>query len=301
MKSDILIFRSKVPVARRSTAYRLEKGLKAIGIDNYEEVYYSDIVIRLDQNNVQAFRKLDSRLESIQADLAYLHGFSAPDIRQFMAMYLHQKQIKFINSENLHNMPTSKLNQYYSFSQNNVPYPPTIAACPPNFSIAMAVSGYDYPVVVKGINSKRGFDNYLVKGETELLAHSAKLDPLQPFVIQPFIPNDGDYRFIVFENSIVACYKKSRPKDSTDHRNNVSQGGKRVIVDNPPAQAAKAAITAAKILKRELTGIDIVIDADGQAYVLESNFNFGLKDENDGIYELVLEKLAPIMHELATR
>lgn len=300
MKKKILIFRSKVPVAQRSTAYRLEQGLQKINLDDFDEVYYSDVVVHLQNGEARAYRAKEDELFPMEADLAYLHGFSAPDVRQFLAKYFHDNGINFINSENLHNMPTSKLNQYHAFCVNDVSFPPTTSACPQHFAKAMTIAGYNYPVVVKGINSKRGFDNYLVKSQEDLERLAIDLDPLQQFVIQPFVPNDGDYRFIIFKDIVVACYKRSRSKDSSDHRNNVSQGGTRQMVENPPESATQTAIRAAAVLKRELTGIDIVMGPDNKPYVLESNFNFGLKDEGDGIYEHVLQQLAPILHNLAT-
>lgn len=300
MKKKILIFRSKVPIAHRSTAYRLETGLQKLGLDDYQQVYYHQLVVNLRSSSARAFIAVDNQLKPLQADLAYIHGFSAPDIRQFLATYLQENDIKLINSENLYNMPTSKLNQYYAFCKNDVPYPDTIAASPLYFELVADYFSINYPMVVKGANAKRGNDNYLIKNSGELRELSGSLDPQQQFVLQPFVPNDGDYRYIVFQDQIVACYKRSRDPRSDEHRNNVSKGGKRQMIDEPLLVHKQAAIAAAKVLKRQLTGIDIVADKDGRPYVLESNFNFGLKDEGDGIYEQVLERLAPMIHQLAS-
>lgn len=273
------------------------EGLNKQDLDQYSSHYYQDLVIHMKGAAIRVF-VTQSTPEPLNADLIYLHGFSQTDVRQFLAHYCQDQSIKFLNTENAHTSPTSKLNQYYAFARHKVPYPETVVAYPPNIVKAADEFALGFPLVIKSINARGGEDNHLAKTLTELKKIVGKISGSQAYALQPFIKNDGDYRVIVFETKLVACYKRSRQDDS-DHRNNVRQGAKREIVDPVPSKLAETAARAAMSLNRELTGIDILIDPAGKHYVLESNFNFGLKDEGDDVVPYVLEKLAPILHKAA--
>lgn len=296
MKKTIVLFRSRTADITASSAHRIVEGLNERNLDVYEETLYENLVVSLDQGDVQAYVSKDDSLTELGPDFVYLHGFSHTDVRQFIAHYCDDKHIPFTNTENKYTSPTSKLNQYYAFAKHGVPYPRTIVSYPNNIKKAVEAFKLQFPFIVKSINGRGGNDNFLARDDAHLSDIIASLAPNQAYALQPFIENDGDYRVIVFGDRLVACYLRSRTGE--DHRNNVLQGARRLLVDPVPEEIQSTAFRAAESLRRELTGIDVIIGRDGNKYVLESNFNFGLKDnKGDEIVPYVLDRLAVIMHE----
>lgn len=297
-KKNIILFHSRTSDAINSTAYSLVEGLNREGLDNFTAYYYDEIVVHLRGKQCVVYASKDIN-KPLNVDLVYIHGFTHHDVRQFLAHYFKDKKIKFLNRENILSSPASKLNQYYKFSRNKVNYPETVVAYPAALELAAKSFNIDYPIIIKSINGRVGEDNYLVKSPQELKSIVADLLPSQAFALQPFINNQGDYRVIVYKNKTVACYLRQREDSNKDHRNNVKRGASRTLVDPVPAGIQKIAKRAAASLNRELTGVDVLIDGKGSYYVLESNFNFGLKDEGDEITPYVLSRLAVIFHKLA--
>lgn len=269
------------------------------GLDDYRTVLYSDLVVHMEGHRTVTYVAGQDDFEQLSADLVYLHGYAHTDTRQFIAHYCKYKGLKVLNSENVHTSPSSKLNQYFAFAKGKVPYPETLVAYPNNIQAAVQKFGYKFPLIVKSVMGRGGEDNYFVRSADQLASVVKKLLADQPYAMQPFVDNDGDYRVIIFKKTVVACYKRSRTNDS-DHRNNVRQGASRELVSPIPSGITKAALKAASVLQRELTGIDVLIDKQsGSQYVLESNFNFGLKDEGDGIVPYTIDRLAPLLHKYA--
>lgn len=296
-KRNIILFRSQTPDMTKSTAYTLVEGLNKEGLDSFSAYFYEEIVVHLRGKHSTVYISKDIK-NAFSADLVYLHGFSHQDIRQFLAHYFKDKKIKFLNRENVLSSPTSKLNQYYTFSRKKINYPETVVAYPANIELAAKSFNLNFPIIVKSINARGGADNYLVRSPEELPVIVAQLSHSQAYALQPFIDNQGDYRVILYKNKVIACYLRKR-ENSVDHRNNVRQGASRTKIDPIPSSIQKIAKQAAASLNRELTGIDVLIDSKGTHYVLESNFNFGLNDEGDEIVPYVLSRLAAIFHKLA--
>jgi glutathione synthase/RimK-type ligase-like ATP-grasp enzyme len=255
------------------------------------------LVIHIHGAQTEVYREQENELVPFTADLVYLHGFSHGETRQFIAHFCHDTTIKFLNSENMFTSPTSKLNQYYLFSKNGVSCPETVVCYPKTLLHSIVKTGLELPLIIKSTHGRGGEDNYRVQTHQEVVTLVGKLNESQTYAIQPFIENDGDFRVILYKDTIIACYKRSRT-DMSDHRNNVRQGATRALIDPVPVAVSELAIKAAKSLRRELTGVD-VIENNGQFYVLESNFNFGLKGEGDGVVPYVLEHLADIFHDAA--
>lgn len=300
MKKQILFLVNALPPDRLPESPVFEEGLGKYGLDNYRKARYSDVVVIMDGSKVKSFYNFEGKLVPLAADLVYLRGLANADTRQFIAQYLYDNGVKLINSENLYNMPTSKLNQYHAFARGGVPYPKTACSYPYLLSQAKSLGKLEFPLIVKSVTGKKGEDNHLVKNHQALDQLSKQLDPLQMFAMQPFIENDGDYRIVVYKGKIVICYKRVRADTANQHVNNVGQGGRREIVNNLSRHNKKIAIRAAKVLKRELTGVDLLIGPDGKPYILESNFKFGMNDTGDEVFDVAVERLAKIFHKLAS-
>ncbi|RYF28882.1 MAG: hypothetical protein EOO17_03525, partial [Chloroflexi bacterium] len=95
------------------------------------------------------------------------------------------------------------------------------------------------------------------------------------FVVQGFIPNDRDYRCLVFGGKVKLVLQRSRDTESKSHLNNTSQGaaGEIISLENLPAQAIADVESAALALNRSsFAGVDLLINSEtGQHYILEVN------------------------------
>jgi glutathione synthase/RimK-type ligase-like ATP-grasp enzyme len=96
----------------------------------------------------------------------------------------------------------------------------------------------------------------------------------QLFVVQQYIPNDCDYRVLVFGGEVKAVMRRSRQSDDT-HVNNTSAGGQgdMVALSDFPGEWQTIALKAAAAVNRsDLAGVDIIVDTEtGKPYVLEVN------------------------------
>jgi glutathione synthase/RimK-type ligase-like ATP-grasp enzyme len=118
---------------------------------------------------------------------------------------------------------------------------------------------------MKGLNATRGQDNYLVKSADELRARFAER-PDTDFLLQEFLPNDGDYRIIVAGGQ--ARFAMYRTPADGKHMNNTSQGGQAVLVNlgDVSRRILDDCITAAATFGRDFAGVDVVLHKDTGAY-----------------------------------
>lgn len=118
-----------------------------------------------------------------------------------------------------------------------------------------------------------GSDNWLIKSEQDLI-DAMEAVPDGSFVLQQFIPNEFDYRILVFGGKPRLAIKRSRVSDDT-HVNNTSKGGEGRLIDlkDMDKLILDLAVKAAEAVGRlELGGVDIIIDSNtGKPYVLEVN------------------------------
>ena len=92
--------------------------------------------------------------------------------------------------------------------------------------------------------------------------------------MQKYVPNDCDYRVLIFGGAVKAVMRRSRQNDDT-HVNNTSAGGRgdMVSLSDFPKEWKDIALRAAEAVNRsDLAGVDIIVDTEtGKPYVLEVN------------------------------
>lgn len=90
--------------------------------------------------------------------------------------------------------------------------------------------------------------------------------------VSMLIPKIAEYRFFIAQGRVVWCARKT-PGNPDDVAWNVARGGRfdNVRWDDWPLDAAKACIQAAIVSGTDFCGVDVMIDAEGQPYVLEVN------------------------------
>jgi glutathione synthase/RimK-type ligase-like ATP-grasp enzyme len=188
------------------------------------------------------------------------------------ATYLHYHKIKFVDEDVGLSPPRSKLNQYMKLWAAHLPVPKTVFAN--HEKLVEVANQLKFPMVLKDINAARGQRNFLLNNlhelETKLRAY-----PDNQFVIQRYIPNDGDFRILVYGEEVALILKRQRSQDDSEsHLHNTSRGGfaEELTTDDVSGKLLKDAIKAAKYLRRQVAGVDMMVSSKtGKHYVLEVN------------------------------
>ena len=128
----------------------------------------------------------------------------------------------------------------------------------------------DVDVIVRPANHSRGRDVH------RCLSMSAVRSAMRTCgtgaYISEYIPKVAEYRVFVVQGRAVAVAEKT-PANREDIAWNVAQGGRfdNVSWDNWPLQAVRKSIEAFNLSELDFGGVDVMVDADGKAYVIEIN------------------------------
>jgi glutathione synthase/RimK-type ligase-like ATP-grasp enzyme len=185
-----------------------------------------------------------------------------------VAAYCRKKGIRYID-QYIPTLGSTKLAWTFVHWEHDLPVPVT-ASCPAA-RVKEMVKETGLPAVLKATGAMRGQNNYLVHSVDDIVAHMSAPDAPK-YILQNFIPNDGDYRILVLNNKPVMAIKRVAVKGS--HLNNTSQGGtaSRVALDAMPSEALDVAVRATRLAKLAVAGADIIVDNQtGKPYLLEVN------------------------------
>jgi len=164
-----------------------------------------------------------------------------------------------------------KVSQAFLMALNGI-QTPYLVSSPSNQTLtkALRVQPFMYPVVIKHNEGIKGQDNYLASDidEARAILQQAKQD----FVLQPFIPNEGELRVLRYGKYLSPLVFKKQAIAGT-HLNNTSQGGSVTLLKTELVDAAtlKQALLAAELMGRDIAGIDVLLGSDGDHYILEVN------------------------------
>ncbi len=191
------------------------------------------------------------------------------------ALYLTRKNKQFIGRELLVSMPITKIGEMAKMADNDIPLPNTFMSSSREIlKVFEKNPPIDFPIIVKSAEGYGGNDNYLVKDYATLkktLEENKGID----FVVQEFIPNDRDYRCLVFGGEVKLVLERKRSPENSTHLNNTSQGAEGTIVplSTLSAESIQSVLSAAKVLGRdEFCGADLMFDMKtGEHYILEVN------------------------------
>lgn len=196
------------------------------------------------------------------------------DIAHAIALYLDAQNVPVMNSEALHNRSTSKLSQMMLAALNDVPIARTLFCV--NLSALrsyMDSQVFDTPFIFKKTSASRGQDNYLLASVEDIMKYDNESHHNNPFLVQQFIVSDGsDYRLFMVGSDIRLVIH--RIGEGSSHLHNTSAGASTEIVsvESLSSEAIHIAKTMSRVLHRELTGLDIIIDnVSGRPYFLEAN------------------------------
>ena len=163
-----------------------------------------------------------------------------------------------------HNMRGSKLAQCFILKPHNVRFPNSFVTTLDNVEVVYNTiqTLFTYPIVIKQSGSK-GEKVWKCDTQAQLDAKIAELKETSttPLILfQEYIENTFDIRVIVHHGTIIAAIARSAADGA--FLNNLSQGGISKSIELTTEERSLA-LTAAKITKLELAGIDIVRSANG--------------------------------------
>ncbi len=198
------------------------------------------------------------------------------DIAAATARYLQKRNVPYLDRAVQYFPSVSKLYQYSILTDHNIAVPQSVFLFPVRLQGAYEAlkQKLGLPFVLKDIHGSRGDFNFLITDEQSFkeACKTAEASEVQ-CIAQVFIPNDCDYRVLIFGAKISLAIKRARIDDSS-HLNNTSQGGTASLVDPEtlPPNVQTACIAAAKIMDRQVAGVDIIQDKITKLwYCLEVN------------------------------
>lgn len=188
--------------------------------------------------------------------------------------YLKMKEVPFVCEELDSYISFSKLSQYARMAARNFPIPATFYAHSQSDANDWdAIAGLlEVPFICKAVDAKGGDLNYLIKSKTDLREALVR-NPGVEFLYQQFIPNSFDIRVLVLDGEAKLLIKRQRTSDQT-HLNNTSQGARASLMQPQELgpEAIDLAIRAAKLFKRQVAGVDIMLrEGDSKPFILEVN------------------------------
>ena len=238
----------------------------------YDEMILSFI------NGKMAVAVESSGLDLSDYDIAYFKSWPQYDISAAYVQYALQHGVKITDEAKGIYSGISKLYAYSVLAGNGVAVPDTIFTMSNRLS-----SAYDLykktlglPFVLKDIHASRGNLNEVVRSreDFERVTALAREGGKKHYLIgQAFIPNEGDYRILVFGGEVKLAIHRMRGDDTT-HLNNTSQGGTATIIpiEQLPAAVIEASCQAARLCKLGIAGVDMVQNKDTkQWYCFEVN------------------------------
>ncbi len=134
---------------------------------------------------------------------------------------------------------------------------------------------WTYPVVVKlSQGGRHGISTFWLRNESDLTEMTEKSKDKdgkqkQGFLIQEYLPNDGDYRLFVIGYQTLGGFKRAPKEEKVVMNKSV---GRSQVLESVPADIALLGERAAKVLGVEVAGIDLVRhQTTGEPYVIEVN------------------------------
>ena len=190
------------------------------------------------------------------------------------ATYLKQHNIPYADAEIGKGTSRNKLSQMFMLQARGISVPTTLFTRGRKRTLRLLRKTYadhfTWPVIAKASGGTRGDANYLVKSPEEL--ETILKTEKRHFLIQSFIPNDGDYRALVIGGQLRGIIHRKGEEGS--HLNNTSKSGAAAWrpLDELDTAQREMSVRAAAVFGRDIAGVDVLVDKEtNEAYILEVN------------------------------
>ncbi|MDD4135971.1 MAG: hypothetical protein PHN66_02800 [Candidatus Shapirobacteria bacterium] len=119
---------------------------------------------------------------------------------------------------------------------------------------------FNFPIIIKGSGGDRGTRVFKADNLEELEnlvrdLRKSETEGGKRYMLQEFIPNDGDFRVLVLGEKVLGVMKRSSQSED-EFKNNYSAGGK-VEVADLPEEIKQLAIKAANVCGLAVAGVDV--------------------------------------------
>lgn len=146
--------------------------------------------------------------------------------------------------------------------------------CPETWSVGTDVR---FPAIVRPGTHHQGRHLYVVRDGAELTSAIARVSRLpknldHSWYASELITKQAEYRIFVVQGRCV-CVAKKYPGNPDDVAWNVARGGRfeNVHWDEWPLKAVRYGIEAFNLSGLDFGGVDVMVDGEGECYVLEIN------------------------------
>lgn len=148
-----------------------------------------------------------------------------------------------------------------------VSYPKTVFVANKQELLSI-VSQREKPLIVKSTSGSHGTGTFLIK-KNEQLKRVLLGRERQNFMVQEYIPNDGDYRLFLVGYKVVAGFKRQRKEEKLILNRSIGASQR---LEKIPKDVVEEAEKAAEVLGVQIAGVDLVRDErDGKPVVIEVN------------------------------
>ncbi len=196
----------------------------------------------------------------------------------YLSKMIDKSGIRTFNCASAIELCDDKMLTYIALSNNGLQMPKTIPSMlcySDNAEVSSAFlkrveAELSYPLICKNSFGSLGKGVYLINSYEELKEIEEKLK-FYPHLYQKYVSahKGTDIRIIVVGGKFVAAMKRS---NENDYRSNIECGGNGERIA-PPKSFIEAAESAAKILKLDYCGVDLLIDENDDPVLCEVNSN----------------------------
>lgn len=270
-KKALLLFTKKSVDSSLAYPVDLARLLNENGDLEVASALFEDLLFSIDEQNAGIYDTANNRSLTEYSVVYFRYWGDAQGLALAAARFCKMKNIPFVDSEVFRQGSFNKITQYMNLHEAGVPFPKTLVGPADALLTQYKDHGFSFPLILKSASGTRGQDNFLVQNEHDMRDVLQKNGHLT-FVLQTFLPNDGDYRVVVMGSQVVLAIKRTASSDT--HLNNTSQGGLATIVPvtSLPEAVRELSVRAATFFGRQIAGVDMVqSSADGRWYCFEVN------------------------------
>ena len=273
----ILILTSSGPRSRKQSQFaatrKLASGLEKL--QNFEVVYelIQQISFVIEADKVEAYlssgRKL-TEFDGIYIKRSHEEPWFGSALSDLLS--IRKKKHLLLNTEYTQVVNVNKFVEALRFRLNNLPTPKTLFAVNIDNLVELACGELSFPFIFKAAEGSKGKDNYLVHSKKEL-KKIAKNHVDELFIAQELIPNNCDYRVLLFDDEPKLIIERKRIGNDT-HLNNTSMGAQatQIAAQEFDGRALNMAVQASRVFDLSISGVDLLKNAEtGEWYVLEVN------------------------------
>ncbi|MCA9379027.1 ATP-grasp domain-containing protein [Candidatus Dojkabacteria bacterium] len=190
---------------------------------------------------------------------------------------------------------SNKINELDRLIQKDIPHIQTVVAKHINMRLSSEIESWGYPIVTKPFNGAKGKD--VIRHDVEGSVATIFTNNEDFVLVQPFIPNDGDYRVFVMNKKILGCMKRTPPEN--DFRANVSIGG-RAIAYEMTQDMIDLSQKVIEAFPEDFLGIDLIRHQQtGELYVMEVNhapqFQGFMQATGIDMYDLMIKECVSLV------